>query len=326
MLARNHWHYDRWQRNAGARGVELDRRVGFDVVHHVTLAAYWMRVGVATVSKPLVWGPIGGAVDPPVRLLSELGARGLVESAVRISMRRAGGWVWAGRASGHAAVAFAQNPATAARLRRLLDAQVTVMSNAIAVDIAAVPAAGSRTKEVVFVGRLVPLKAARLAVRTMRHVRDPGATLVIYGDGTERDRVLAAARRFGVADRVRLAGMVPRDEALAAIARAGALLHPSLHEEGGIAVAEALSTGAPLVCLDHGGPAELMRQWGRAPWAAIPPSWPEKTARALAEAVDRFLALPPPIPAVPMRPRDHYTARILDAYEHAVGAGYCSLS
>jgi glycosyltransferase involved in cell wall biosynthesis len=318
MLARNQWHYDRWQRHAGARGVELDRRVGFDVVHHVTLAAYWMRVGGATVGKPLVWGPIGGAVEPPIRLLSELGARGLVESALRTGMRLAAGSVWVRRAGGHATVALAQNAATAARLRRLLDGRVTVMSHAIAVDIAAVPTVGSRTKEIVFVGRLVPWKAARLAVRTMLHVRDPGAMLVIYGDGADRDRVLAAARRLGVADRVRLAGMAPRDEVLAAIARAGALLHPALHEEGGIAVAEALSMGAPLVCLDHGGPAELIRQWSRAPSAAIPPSWPEKTARALAEAVDRFLAHPPPIPTAVIRPQDRYTARILDAYDQAL--------
>src|SRR4029434_2355134 len=36
-----HFYYDRWQRRAAARAVELDRHIDFDVVHHATLAAFW---------------------------------------------------------------------------------------------------------------------------------------------------------------------------------------------------------------------------------------------------------------------------------------------
>src|SRR5215204_574172 len=60
QLAQTQWRYDQWQRRVAARALELDRRIGFDVVHHITLAAYWMRTGVAAVSKPLVWGPVSG--------------------------------------------------------------------------------------------------------------------------------------------------------------------------------------------------------------------------------------------------------------------------
>jgi len=55
-----HWYYDRWQRKAAKRAVQLERRIDFDVVHHVTLAANWTRAGVTAVDKPLVWGPVGG--------------------------------------------------------------------------------------------------------------------------------------------------------------------------------------------------------------------------------------------------------------------------
>jgi hypothetical protein len=73
-----HRRYDRWQRDAGDRALQLDREIGFDVIHHVTLASYWTRAGVAAVGKPLVWGPIGGGMDPPMRLLRELGRRGML--------------------------------------------------------------------------------------------------------------------------------------------------------------------------------------------------------------------------------------------------------
>ena len=42
-------------------------------MHHVTLASYWTRTGVAAVEKPLVVGPVGGGVDPPLRLFPDAG-------------------------------------------------------------------------------------------------------------------------------------------------------------------------------------------------------------------------------------------------------------
>ena len=54
-VPRFHWYYDRWQRKVAVRAAELDRRIDFDVVHHVTLAANWTRAGVTVLDKPLVW-------------------------------------------------------------------------------------------------------------------------------------------------------------------------------------------------------------------------------------------------------------------------------
>jgi glycosyltransferase involved in cell wall biosynthesis len=318
-LALTHWRHDQWQRRAARRAVELDRRVDFDVVHHVTLAGYWMRTGVAAVGKPLVWGPVGGGVEPPWRLASELGMLGLMESGVRTGMRRIVGRVSSSRATLGAAVVFAQNEATARRIHSRAD--VVVLANGTSVGIGAVPPVGSRTGEIAFVGHLAPWKGGRLAVRAMRYVRQPGAVLHIYGKGAEHGRILKAARRWGVEDRVRLEGRILRCELLPRVARAGVLLQPSLHEESGLAAAEALSMGTPLVCLDHGGPAELVRQWPQSPSAAIRPGWPDETARALAAAVDWFLADPPPPPLVLLPPKDSFADRILEAYEQAARPG-----
>src|SRR6185295_12038537 len=123
-----------WQRAAAARAMELDRHVDFDVVHHVTLAAYWTRVGVAAVNKPLVWGPVGGGVEPPLGLLSELGWRGLVEDAGRVVVRRVlGRFGPARRAQRRAVITFAQNVATRERIRNR--GAITVMRNATVIDL-----------------------------------------------------------------------------------------------------------------------------------------------------------------------------------------------
>jgi glycosyltransferase involved in cell wall biosynthesis len=316
-LAWTHWRHDRWQRNAAARSLELDRRVNFDVVHHVTLAAFWLRVGVAALNKPLVWGPVGGAVGVPWPLVTELGRRGIAESGLRMVIRPIAGRIVGSRIAEAAAVIFVQNQATADQLRSHTEA--LILPNAVAVGIEAMPNDPKpRTKEVALVGRLAPWKAGRLAVRAMRYVRHPDAVLHIYGTGGERQSILEAARRWRIEHRVCFEGRLARDQLLERVASAGVLLHPALHEEASFAVGEALMMGTPVVCLDHGGPVELIRAWPDSPAAKVTPGLPGPTARAFAAAVDEFLYDPPPVPIAPIPPRESFSDHILDAYGRAV--------
>ena len=114
-------------------GVQLDKEVGFDLVHHVTLASYWTRTGVSAVEKPLVLGPVGGGIDPPFRLFPQLGRRGMLEDASRVLTRKILGRVPpAATAQRRAVVTFAQNEATARRLRGR--GRLIVLSNALSAD------------------------------------------------------------------------------------------------------------------------------------------------------------------------------------------------
>jgi glycosyltransferase involved in cell wall biosynthesis/thiamine kinase-like enzyme len=311
-----HIYYDRWQRRAAARAVELDRRVDFDIVHHATLAAYWTRTGVAVVEKPLVWGPVGGGVETPLPLLPELGWHGLLEDAGRVVTRRLlGRFGPARQAQRRAAVTFAQNDATLEKIRTT--GRISVMTNATAIDLRNLRFASTRTGDVFFVGRLVPWKAPMLALRAFRYVEHGGAKLIFCGQGPERVRMLRAAERWGITDRVHFEGWLPREVLVSRLATAGALLHPALHEEAGLCVAEALALGTPAVCLDHGGPAEVLRQWPDTPSAAVPPGDRDTTARRLACAIDQFLSHPPPICAVPRSSATSFEQELLSAYQIA---------
>ncbi len=248
-----HWYYDQWQRRAAARAIQLDRVVNFDVLHHVTLAAYWTRAGVAVLDKPLVLGPVGGGVEPPLRLLGELGWRGFFEDAGRVAIRRfLARFGPARQAQRRADVVFAQNAATLQKIRTC--GRVSVLTNGTVVDLGHLRFTGPRTQEVLFVGRLVGWKGPMLALRAFRYVQHAQAQLIFCGDGYERGRLKRAAERWGIADRVHFEGWLPRRVLLSRLATAGALLHPALHEEAGLCVAEALALGTPVVCLDHGGP------------------------------------------------------------------------
>jgi glycosyltransferase involved in cell wall biosynthesis len=312
-----HWHYDRWQREAGREALRLHRKIDFELIHHVTMSTLWTRVGVRVVPRPLVWGPVGGGVEPPWRLLTELGVRGLVGDAMRVVGRRVLARLPPMRAAAETAVVvLAQNAEAAARVRSC--AMPVVLPNATLVDVNGVPPPTRRTGEIIMVGRLVPWKGGRLALRALRHVRHPTAVLHIYGFGADRQRLETLALRWGVEDRVRFQDWIPRMDLLARVAQSNVLLHPSFHDDAPMSVAEALALGTPVVCLDHGGSAEVTRRWSSTPSHLVPPGEPDATARQIAEAIDHFLSAPVPLGAIPRHPDVSFKDSLLSAYQAAL--------
>jgi glycosyltransferase involved in cell wall biosynthesis len=309
-------YYDTWQRQAARLARELHSHVGFDVVHHATLSSYWTRAGVANLAVPLVWGPVGGAVNAPLRLLPELGARGVLEEVARASSRPILARLPpARRARRRARFTFAQNPETASKVSS--HAEVSILPNALATRVKAISSMQRRTSEILFAGRLLPWKAPTLAVRTLARLENGDASLHLCGDGPERIRVERLASSLGVRDRVIFEGWLPRSQLLERLARAGALIHPSVHEEGGMCVAEALGLGTPAVCLRRGGPPEIVKDWPPELSACVRPTTREQTVGRMAAAIDGFLQSPPPLLQSGLLPDRSYETEILHAYDVA---------
>lgn len=316
-----HRYYDWWQRQAARLALELDSVVDFDVVHHVTLASYWTRAGVAVLGKPFVWGPVGGGVQAPWQLLPSLGWRGAAEHLARRVVRAMLGRTGPSRhAMRTADVAIAQNEETLRRLR--VRGSRRVLTNALVVDLSDVPnvfPGGTRLREIHVVGRLLAWKAPTLALAAVRAMRADDVVLRFFGTGPEQPRIERLAQRWGMEDRVRFEGWVPREAMLSQLASAAALLHPSLHEEAGLCIAEALSLGTPVVALDHGGPQQVASHWPAEQSALIPPARPERLVAELAARLDRIVAAPPPVQTEAIPPDVAFEEQILDAYAMATG-------
>ncbi|HVL88404.1 MAG TPA: glycosyltransferase, partial [Candidatus Thermoplasmatota archaeon] len=129
----------------------------------------------------------------------------------------------------------------------------------------------------VFVGRLVPTKGLRVLVEAV--ARAPGVDVVVVGEGPERRRLERLARARGVSDRVRFAGAVPDDARQALLARARFVVHPALQEALGLAVAEAMRQGCPIVATTAGGIPDVTGDAAR----LVPPGDAEALARAMVE-------------------------------------------
>jgi glycosyltransferase involved in cell wall biosynthesis len=137
---------------------------------------------------------------------------------------------------------------------------------------------------VLFLGKVTPRKRLDVVVRAFARLEGRGQTLVIAGnDMGGLDEATALARELGVADRVRVVGLLRGRERLVALADADAVVYPSEHEIFGLVPLEALLCGTPVVVGGDSGCAEVIRSTGGGEIVAV------GDVEALAAAVRRML-------------------------------------
>ncbi len=110
-----------------------------------------------------------------------------------------------------------------------------------------------------FTGRLVPHKGVDVILRAVRELPDDVVLLVI-GVGPRLRSLIGQARRIGVVDRVRFLSRVSDDELPRYLSLAEVFVFPSQNRlEGfGLAVAEAMAAGLPVVIADVPGVREVI--------------------------------------------------------------------
>jgi len=112
---------------------------------------------------------------------------------------------------------------------------------------------------VLAVGRLVPEKGFDVLLDAFAMTELPGMSVVIAGEGFERDALVRRATKLGIVDRMRLVGAVGRERLVALMLGATAFALPSRGEAFGIALLEAMAAGVPAVAAAAGGVPEMAR-------------------------------------------------------------------
>jgi glycosyltransferase involved in cell wall biosynthesis len=228
--------------------------------------------------RPLRWGA------------EELGRPGAVERRFRLF--KAPLQIALGRKSARAAdLVLAPSAATARELERDYGARgVEVVPNASggwAVEERPMEGFDAPRAPLLFVGRLRIRKGVEVLLRAL--ALDGGdRELRIVGDGEHRAALETAARRFGVASRVRFLGRRPAGEIRWALSRALALVVPSTYEGMPLVVLEAMAAGRAVVASRVSGIPEVVRD-GETGWL-VDAERPDQLAAALAEAGERDAA------------------------------------
>ena len=173
------------------------------------------------------------------------------------------------RASERAALAWCQRVIVTSPLTaRTVVAEFDVPAERVTVALPGVDpapvASGSATRRphLLCVGTLTPRKGHRLLLEALAGLLDLDWTLTCVGSA-ERDPAMAAQVRetiavLGLSDRVSLVSELSEEALSAAYARADVLVSASFYEGYGMALAEGLARGLPIVAVAAGAVAETV--------------------------------------------------------------------
>ena len=178
-------------------------------------------------------------------------------------------------------------------VRRLARRPVQVVTNGVDVDRVAragdehyLRPSNGAGRMVVSVGRMIAIKDQSTLLTAFASASRPHDRLVVLGEGPLRAELEQLAGRLGVADRVQLPGLMPRDEVYRLLGRADAYVSTSRGEGLPLSVLEALAARVPVVISDIPPHREVAAATAAARLV------PVGDTRAFADALSRLLALP----------------------------------
>jgi glycosyltransferase involved in cell wall biosynthesis len=158
------------------------------------------------------------------------------------------------------------------------------------------------------VGRFMPLELLDVAVRVFAESKKLRAhQLVLVGDGLGRAALERQVQESGLGGVVEFAGSLDQAQVSARLRQADILFFPSLCEQGGGVVLEAMASGCVPVVANHGGPGGLVSGYDRG--VAVPLGDKDALAGRFTEALERYSD-------DRMRRLDHAEAAYERAIEH----------
>lgn len=113
----------------------------------------------------------------------------------------------------------------------------------------------------VFVGNLVSGKQVDILLRAFAKAfgSSKNVDLRIVGDGVELDSLKRLTKDLQISRVVHFVGRLSREGVLEELTNATFLVQPSKYETFGVAIAEALAVGVPVIAFRSGGPSEIVR-------------------------------------------------------------------
>ncbi len=256
-------YYVLWQRWAQAEVRRLNAKEPFDLLHHVTFAAFRYPAIIWGHGVPCIWGPVGGIESIPTPLLPWGHPASFIEEVLRnfSNLIQAAPYNDLPKRAAASDIVLVSTKEMQEGLAKLgLGSQ---LMPTIGLQTGDLPFRPHRRSEgplrIVFVGKIITLKGIDLALEALS-LSGTNATLTLYGNGNFLPAAKRMVEQLGLHERVQFGGQLTREQVLKTYPEFDVMLFPSLHDTGGYAVIEAMFNELPVICLDCGGPAVAVRE------------------------------------------------------------------
>jgi len=259
-----HIYYFFWQ-IALRRFVKQKMKKGhtFDLIHHITLGLFRTPVFLGNLGIPFAFGPIGGGEKAPFRLLKGVERRSMIKDMLRHTVNVVSSYnPLLRRSFRQSSVILCKTSET----QNLIPKRYQSKSH-IALELGipeARPAVhretGRRARKLLYVGRMEYWKGIHLGIEAFARLRttQPEVEFTIIGGGSDLEWLKSKAQEHGVLDHIQWIDRVPQARLFQMYQDYDLLLFPSMHDSSGGVVLESLHFGLPVICLDLGGPKEIL--------------------------------------------------------------------
>ena len=285
-------HYFLWQLAALKMARRLALTNTFDIVHHVTYGSVHVPSQLWRLGIPFIFGPVGGGQTPPADMLAYFGRsrtkerlRSLLTSVLRYSFLHR---LWFKRAS----LVLATNGETVALLKSLgCEARLYFDTGLPESFFAQAPRSFDAREgplRLLWVGRMLPRKALPLTLDAVS-LAHSDLTLTIIGDGLDAATIEKMISDRGLEGRVTWLGRQDWLKVREAYLEHDAMLFTSLRDSCAAQLLESMALGLPVITLDLHGAHDLVPEHAG---FKVKVTTRIETVRAIAQAIDRYSALP----------------------------------
>lgn len=280
-------YYYMWQR--GIVNFVRNQDLHFDISHNVNFHNDWTPSFLWKLQKPMVWGPVGHHPIIPKQYLKPYSSKYLWKDSATWLVKK---YFWKYSFSLKNTVKNASHiwcmNSGVPKVLKLKEQSYSVLPSVATEDFVANVKTEGKNFNIISVGRFVPLKGFDLTLLSfikfiyrLPIIERHNCKLTIVGSGPEKELYSQIINDNNVESYVEIIEWIDRKDLMNIYEKSSVFLFPS-HEGAGMVVAEALSFGLPVVCLDNEGPGQYINpDCG----ITIPKANYEKTVAQLSEAL-----------------------------------------
>ncbi|WP_159038436.1 glycosyltransferase [Brumimicrobium mesophilum] len=258
-------YYIMWQR--GIVQFIKKQNLNFDIAHNLNFHNDWTPSFLWKLKKPMVWGPVGHHPSIPKQYLAPYANKYLYVDRLTWWVKK---YFWNISLSLKSTVKHTNHMLC---MNHSVPEVLSPKGNYSVAPSVATQDFGWNDAEdldekftLISAGRLVPLKGFDLTIEAyakffhqLKESQQQKCQLLIVGSGPEEQFLKDLASKLNVLNHIKFINWIKRDELMKLYKKSSAFLFPS-HEGAGMVVAEALSFGLPVICLDNEGPGQFINK------------------------------------------------------------------
>ena len=289
---RFYYYYAKWQKRALAEAHRIIASTHIDVMHQLNMVGFREPGFLYKIKdKPLIWGPIGGMEQTPVKYIETLPLKSkikvLVKNCINDWQRKHDRRVKKMISTSSYVIA-----ATKEALEIVQDYHHKIHSTHInetgcSAEIRAYsPLDNKDTFDIIWCGRFIYTKRLDLALYSLKNTKNAdGIRLHIIGTGTDEDINAAKtlAQTLKIEQQVIWHGLVSNQEVQKLMQSADLFFFTSIKETTSTVILEAIQNGLPILCFDAFGFGPIVDS---TVGIKIPLTNPTQSVKEFAEKID----------------------------------------